>query len=120
MSALVSPTMDAYLATVLAVGVTWLYFTLKETTGHSAEPRKDVKTSLFLLAHTIYIFYYILVARPENLFEAFKLPVNTPPESIRALLIQSSETGAVPSHLEVLLKKLGSFDMRVLYVRCVL
>lgn len=108
--------MDAYLAAVLAVGVTWLYFTFKEP-GLTPGPRKDVKTSLFLLAHTLFILYYVLVAKPDNLFEVFKLPVNTSPESIRALLIQHSETGIIPGHFEALLKKLGSFDMRVLYVR---
>lgn len=118
MSALLSPTLDVYLATALTVGATWLYFTLKGTENHQV-PRKDVKTSLFLLAHTLYILYFILVAKPENLFEAFKLPVNTPPDTIKALLIQSSETGSIPSHLELLLKKLGSFDIRLLYVRCV-
>lgn len=116
MSALLSPTWDAYLAAALAIGVTCGYFTLKGL-QNPQEPRGDVKTSLFLLAHTLYILYHILVAKPENIFETLKLPVNTPPDTIRALLIQKSETGNIASHLELLLKRLGSFDMRLLYVR---
>ncbi len=83
----------------------------------SPRTKKDLRASIFLLAHTIYILYLILVAKPENIFRALDLPINTPPDSIKALLVQKSEFGDVPGNLEFLLKRLGSFDMRLLYVR---
>ncbi|KXN91813.1 hypothetical protein AN958_11963 [Leucoagaricus sp. SymC.cos] len=116
MSVLLSPVWDAYLATSLALGATWLYFALKDQQNPQV-PQKDIRISLFLLAHTTYILYHILVAKQENVFRALNLPINTPPDAIKALLIQSSEFGSIPSHLELLLKRLGSFDMRLLYVR---
>ncbi|EKM76498.1 hypothetical protein AGABI1DRAFT_78621 [Agaricus bisporus var. burnettii JB137-S8] len=104
-----------YLAAASTIGATWLYFTFKEP--ENGQRRRYPKTSLFLLAHTLYLLYYILVSKPENMFETFKLPVNTAEDVLRALLIQNSETGSVDSRLELLLKRLGSFDMRLLYVR---
>ncbi|KAF5351152.1 hypothetical protein D9756_008322 [Leucocoprinus leucothites] len=116
MAALLSPAWDTYLATSLAVGAPWLYFTFKGQQGPQ-QAQSDLSTSILLLAHTIYILYLILVAKPENVFNTFNLPINTSPDSIKALLLQSSEFGNIPGHLELLLKRLGSFDMRLLYVR---
>jgi len=107
------PAWDAYWATNLAIGATWFYFAFK---SHQ-NPKRDLRTSIFLLAHTIYILYLILIAKPENIFHALDLPINTPPDSIKALLVQRSEFGDVPKNLGLLLERLGSFDMRLLYVR---
>jgi hypothetical protein len=108
----------SFLAAALAIGTTWVYFTIKEP--ENRQPRRYAKTSLFLLAHTLYLLYSIIVSKPENIFETFRLPVNTPADTFRALLIQKSENGSIASHLELLLKRLSSFDMRLLYVRSVL
>jgi hypothetical protein len=105
----------SFLATAIAIGATWVYFIIKEP--ENGQPRRYAKTSLFLLAHTLYILYCILVSKPENVFETFRLPVNTAADTLRALLIQRSESGSIGSHLELLLKRLSSFDMRLLYVR---
>jgi hypothetical protein len=120
MSIILNPAWDTYLTTSLALGATWLYFTLKSPQNPQGSST-DLKISVFLLTHTIYILYHILVAKPENVFRAFDLPINTPPDTIKArLLNQSSEFGSIPDHLELLFKRLGSFDMRLLYVRYVL
>jgi len=116
MSTLSNPAWDTYWATSLAIAATWLYFASKSQ-QNPQETKRDLRTSIFLLAHTIYIIYLILIAKPENIFRALDLSINTPPDSIKALLVQRSEFGEVPKNLELLLERLGSFDMRLLYVR---
>ncbi|KAF7348588.1 hypothetical protein MVEN_01376400 [Mycena venus] len=45
------------------------------------------------------------------------IPLNTPTDAIRSILIQQSDTGELPTPLETLLKHLGSFDVKTYYVR---
>ncbi|KAJ7931290.1 hypothetical protein B0H13DRAFT_1959733 [Mycena leptocephala] len=61
-------------------------------------------------AHSLYFLYQIIVLPPVNIFTRLKIPLNTPTDAIRSILIQQSDTGDLPAPLAMLLKHLGSFD----------
>ncbi|KAJ7253778.1 hypothetical protein B0H12DRAFT_987899, partial [Mycena haematopus] len=73
--------------------------------------------NIFLLVHSLYFLYQIIVLPPVNIFTRLKIPLNTPTDAIRSILLQQSETGDLPTPLETLLKHLGSFDVKTYYVR---
>lgn len=75
--------------------------------------------SMLLLTNAIYILYYLLLHPPTNVFSALRIPLTTPAPTIRALLLQHSDPpkDTLPQHLEILLSKLGSFEVRTLYMR---
>ncbi|TFK41443.1 hypothetical protein BDQ12DRAFT_677992 [Crucibulum laeve] len=116
MPSLLSVSLDTYLATALAISVSWLYFVMR-TPSSPPKSRTQTTISVVLLLHTLYILHSLLLKSPPNLFNALKLPLNTPTDSIRAILLQFSDDGELPGHLESLLKRLGSLDMRGVYVR---
>jgi hypothetical protein len=66
---------------------------------------------VLVVLHTLYILHTLLVSPPPNVFTRLGLPINTPPETIRAALLDTQ----LPEHL---LKRLHSRDARTLYVRC--
>ncbi|KAJ7154650.1 hypothetical protein C8R46DRAFT_1356673 [Mycena filopes] len=73
--------------------------------------------NIFLLLHTLYYLYQVIVLPPVNIYTRLKVPVNTTADSIRALLIQQSDTGDLPKPLETLLRHLGSYDVKTYYIR---
>ncbi|KAJ7753787.1 hypothetical protein B0H16DRAFT_1222469, partial [Mycena metata] len=73
--------------------------------------------NIFLLLHTLYFLYQLIVLPPDNLFTRLNIPVITPVDSLRSILIQRSDTGEIPKPLETLLRHLGSFDVKTYYVR---
>jgi len=70
--------------------------------------------SLLLLIHSLAILHALLLRPPPNLFSAFRIPLNTPTDTIRSLLLRHSD---LTPELEVLLKRLASFDTRSFYPR---
>jgi hypothetical protein len=84
----------------------------------SRQPGRSL-LSLFLLTNAIYILYYLLLHPPTNVFSALRIPFTTPAPTIRALLLQHSDPpkDTLPPHLEALFTKLGSFEVRTIYVR---
>lgn len=67
-----------------------------------------------LLIHSLFILYTLILVPPPNLFSALHIPLNTPTDAIRALLLKRSH---LTQDLEFLLKRLASFDTRALYPR---
>jgi len=100
-----------FLALVACAVTAWLFRASTRSNGFVTEA--------LLLAHSAYILYYILVDPPRNIFSELRVPPDTSPDSLKALLIRASEDGSLTEDLERLLKKLNSFDMRVLYSQCV-
>ncbi|KAJ7746444.1 hypothetical protein DFH07DRAFT_1062986 [Mycena maculata] len=105
-----------FVATAAAVIAPWFYFGI-----HKAPSRPWTSTrsllNVFLLLHSLYFLYKIIVLPPTNIYTRLKIPLNTPSDAIRAILIQQSDTGDLPKPLETLLKHLGSFDVKTYYVR---
>lgn len=76
--------------------------------------------SAVLVLHSLWILYTILVRWPPNIFQRLRLPLTTPSETIRAILLQRAglpQGAALPRPLDSLLTRLSSFDTRTLYVR---
>ncbi|KIJ96971.1 hypothetical protein K443DRAFT_268614 [Laccaria amethystina LaAM-08-1] len=73
--------------------------------------------SLALLVHTLYSLHTLLVISPQNIFTELKLPLNTPTDSIRAILLQRTSDTALPPETDRVLTKLKLLEVRRLYVR---
>ena len=101
--------LDAYIALSVVLATLWLY---------SSFSSKDRFLSAFLLLHTLYILHALLVSPPQNIFSSLKLPLNIPSEYLYAKLVESygGETN-LPSSVASLPKRLGSMELRTLYVR---
>lgn len=69
---------------------------------------------VILLIHSLLILHTLLLAPPPNLFSVLHIPLNTPTDVIRAILLKRSH---LTPDLEYLLKRLASFDTRTLYPR---
>ncbi|KAJ7098229.1 hypothetical protein C8R44DRAFT_859610 [Mycena epipterygia] len=105
-----------FATTAVAVIVPWFYFGIHKAPQQPLTSTRSL-LSIFLLLHSLYFLYQIIVLPPINIFTRLKIPLNTPTDSIRSLLIQQSDTGDLPKPLETLLKHLGSFDVKTYYVR---
>ncbi|TFK80573.1 hypothetical protein K466DRAFT_558917 [Polyporus arcularius HHB13444] len=81
-----------------------------------------LQNGLYILTifHTLLQLYTIIVRFPPNIFQTLKIPLTTPSETIRAVLLQRAglpPDAPLPKPLETLLTRLSSFDTRTLYVR---
>ncbi|KAI0747147.1 hypothetical protein C8Q80DRAFT_1179676 [Daedaleopsis nitida] len=76
--------------------------------------------SVGLVLHSLLILYTLVLRYPPNLFQRLRIPLTTPSETIRAVLLQRAglpPDAPLPRPLEALLTRLSSFDARTLYVR---
>ncbi|KAJ7034501.1 hypothetical protein C8F04DRAFT_1001701 [Mycena alexandri] len=103
-------------ATIASILVPWFYLGIHKAAGQPLTSTRSL-LNIFLLLHTLYFLYQLIVLPPANIFTRLKVPVNTPVDSLRSLLIQRSDTGELPKQLETLLRHLGSFDVKTYYVR---
>ncbi|KAJ6491255.1 hypothetical protein C8R47DRAFT_1045038 [Mycena vitilis] len=94
----------------------WYYFSIHKAPGRSLTSTRSL-LNIFILLHTLYSAYQLIVLRPTNIFALLKIPLNTPVDAIRSILIQRSDTGDIPAPMDMLLKRLGSFDVKTYYVR---
>ncbi|TFK28543.1 hypothetical protein FA15DRAFT_665247 [Coprinopsis marcescibilis] len=86
------------------------------TTGWLYLSRNRLKpTQILLFIHTIYIAYQILVAFPANVFTDSSSALNVPSDVLRARYMRTGRT--LDAELDGLFTKLGSFDLRILYVQ---
>lgn len=126
--ALVSASLDAFLVTSIIMISAWAYLTrrLRLSYGHptpdSRYSRFHALLNVFVLSHSLYILYTILVKNPPNIFTRLHIPFTTSSDAIRAKLLKhagvdSIPTAVLPKHLETLLARLSSFDARNIYVR---
>ncbi|KAJ7484369.1 hypothetical protein FB451DRAFT_969572, partial [Mycena latifolia] len=102
--------------TAAAVIAPWFYFVIHKAPGRPLTSTRSL-LNIFVLLHSLYFLYQIIVLPPVNIFTRLKIPVNTPSDAIRSILIQQSDTGDLPKPLETLLKHLGSFDVKTYYIR---
>ena len=105
-----------FLTTAVGVIVPWFYFGIHKAPDRSLTSTRSLLNILVLL-HSLYFLYQIIVLPPVNIFTRLKLPVNTPADAIRSILLQQSDTVDLPAPLETLLKHLKSFDVKTYYIR---
>ncbi|KAF8911710.1 hypothetical protein CPB85DRAFT_1220714 [Mucidula mucida] len=74
-------------------------------------------TRIFLCLHSVVLLHNLIIHPPPNVFTRLHLPLSTPTDVIRAILLKHSPEPNLPAHLEQLLAKMNSFDTRTLYVR---
>ncbi|KAJ3490261.1 hypothetical protein NLJ89_g11449 [Agrocybe chaxingu] len=110
--------LDAYIALGLVIATPWLYRTFSPFSDQkSPKPTRELLLSTALLLHTLYALYKLLVSPPQSIFKALDVPVNIPPDYLRAKLVETLGGEAhVPQHLDTLLKRLGLMDLRSLYI----
>lgn len=125
--ALINPSIDLFLVTsLLTVAPSWILLRRRSRSTRSRTPNANVRPpyerplTLLLHLHTLYILYLLIVHWPPNLFTTLKLPLTTPTERIRSILLERAglKTGeGLPRPLEELLAKLGNAEIRTAYVR---
>ena len=112
----VSASVDAFLVLAVAIIVPAIHFFRRQTQPLALHHA----LSLVVLLHSLFILYLIIVRWPPNIFQRLKIPLTTPSETIRAVLLQRAglpPNASLPRPLETLLTRLASFDARTLYVR---
>ncbi|KAH9930510.1 uncharacterized protein BXZ73DRAFT_47739 [Epithele typhae] len=115
---LVSASIDAFLILAIAVLIPALVL-FRHHASHRAFSFRDA-LALFVLLHSLFVLYVLVVRWPPNVFQRLKIPLNAHSDHIRALLLHRAglaRDAALPQPLESLLTRLESFDMRTLYVR---
>ncbi len=119
----------AFAVSIVLIVPTWLYFTHTwrpvkggqnaGTSSGSPQSRTRTYLSAFIALHGVYILYRIFFCTPVNIFSALRLPINAAPDVVRETLLDlaGDELKELPMALEVLLKRLNSFDARTYYIR---
>jgi len=100
-----------FIASSLAIGLPWAYSLRRSSLSWSTV------VSLLLLVHSLAGLHTLLLRPPPNIFRAFQIPLNTPTDAIRSLLLRQSDTPDLNEEFEGLLRRLASFDVRTLYPR---
>jgi hypothetical protein len=111
-----SASLDAFIFTSLAITIPSVYISLRSPPSPNRPPLRT-PLNVLLLFHTLYIVYTLLLRYPPNLFARLSIPLETPTQKIRVLLSEAAGGGKLPEILEGLLTRLGSFEVRTLYVR---
>ena len=105
---LLSVSLDAFIVLATAILVpTALFF--------RRQPRLSRFTlqnalTLAVVLHSLYVLYTLLVRWPPNIFQRLKIPLTTPSESIRTILLQRAglpQDVPLPRPLEMLLTRLS-------------
>ncbi|KAI9061624.1 hypothetical protein FKP32DRAFT_1575796 [Trametes sanguinea] len=113
---LVSASVDAFLVAAGTVLISTVLFMRRQPqllTLHNA-------LTLLVVFHTLTVLYTIIVLWPPNIFQRLRIPLTTPSETIRTILLQHAglpPDAPLPTPLQALLTRLSSFDTRTLYVR---
>ena len=103
--------MSLLLGTSFAVAVPWIFLLRRSSFSRSTT------ISILLLIHTLFVLHTLLARQPPNLFSTLQIPLNTPTDTVRALLLRVSSTPDLDPELEGLLVRLASFEGRSLYLR---
>ena len=117
------------LVTLLVILSPWLY----HKTSHSrVESPYRIALSGFIAIHTLFILRTAIGSPPPNIFTYLDIPLTTPTQVIRRVAILRTaypdRNGVkwnddlevkfpLAAPLETLIKRLGSFELRTLYVR---
>lgn len=121
---ILSASLDVFLLTSIITIFSYAFIARRwsRTQKPSAEAHFHVLLNTFVLLHTVFILYILILKAPPNLFTRLNIPLTTPSDTIRAILLKhasadSTLTAALPKQLETLLTRLSSFDARNIYVR---
>lgn len=96
--------------------------TIPTPTKNARQPKYWPFITGILAVHTIYMIYTLSFKTPPNLFTRLHLPLSMPSTKIRAILLSRTgmrEEDTLPEHIEELLTKLNTFDLRIYFVRFV-
>jgi len=91
-------------------------------TKNARQPKYRSFITGILALHTIYMIYTLSLKTPPNLFTRLHIPLSMPSQKIRAILLSRTgtrEEDTLPEHIEELLTKLNTFDLRAYFVRFV-
>jgi len=91
-------------------------------TKNARQPKHWPLVTTIIAIHTLYMMYNVSFKSPQNLFTRLHLPLSTPSEMIRAILLSKAgmrEEDLLPDHIEELLMKLNTSDLRTHFVRFV-
>jgi len=112
------PLLSASADTFLLALVSFAVFMYRKSGGDKVRSEFRSYTTSFVVLHTIYIIYVLCFFRPPNLFTRLHIPLSTPSERIRSLILKRANlSDGLPDHLEELLTRLSSFDLRTFYIR---
>ncbi|KAG5652502.1 hypothetical protein H0H81_004815 [Sphagnurus paluster] len=100
-----------FIATSLAIALPWVYFLRRNPLSWSTF------VSILILVHTLTGLHTLLVRSPPNIFRALQVPLNTPTDAIRTLLLLGSNVKELNIEFEELIRRLASHDVRALYPR---
>ncbi|KAH8827637.1 hypothetical protein DL96DRAFT_1599740 [Flagelloscypha sp. PMI_526] len=120
---LLSASLDTFLFSCLLIVLSYVFLVSRHKLPVE-NPLGNLRSFLtyVLIFHTFYVVYFATVRRPPNLFKALGISVGEPTENIRHLvtrlqMLSGDDPHSLPPTVDGLLKKLGSFEMRLLYVR---
>ncbi|KAH7924370.1 hypothetical protein BV22DRAFT_1105519 [Leucogyrophana mollusca] len=125
LSNIAAPSANAFLFTSLALAAAWIY---NDRRRKAPSGLSETFFSALVLLHTVFILWSLTLQRPPNLFTRLGIPVTTPTEHIRSLLLREAGVAGgsqaaltvatpLPNDLEFLLNKLSIADSRLLYTR---
>lgn len=121
---LVSASLDVFLLTATISIFSYVFIISRRTVQRNPEARFHTLLNTFVLLHTLFILYTLILKAPPNLFTRLHVPLTMSSEAIRVILLKHAgrdsipgQTVTLPKHLETLLTRLSSFDARNIYVR---
>ncbi|KIP11915.1 hypothetical protein PHLGIDRAFT_124567 [Phlebiopsis gigantea 11061_1 CR5-6] len=126
---IITPSLDLFVfSSLIAVLPSWYILrrshrpkvSLRGTNPVASRPPYERVLTLLVHLHTLYVVYLLVVHWPPNLFSRLSLPITTPSDRIRSVLLDTADLGRdapLPRPLEELLTKLGNAEVRVSYVR---
>ena len=111
---------------ILAATICSIAFARRTTTpsptNNARQPKYRLLITGILVIHTLYMIYTLSFGRPQNLFTRLNLPISTPSQKIRAVLLARvgmREEQTLPDDIEELLARLNPLDLRAYFVRSV-
>ena len=120
---LLSASVDTF---ILAATVSLALFAYRGSTpAFTKDARQPKYWSLLtgiVAIHTLYMIYIVSFHTPPNLFTRLHIPLSMPSQRIRTALLARMDTNdadALPEHIEELLTRLNTFDLRTSFVRLV-
>ncbi|KAF8621227.1 hypothetical protein AX15_007943 [Amanita polypyramis BW_CC] len=102
-----------------AAGIATLPWLMFQRTQLHQQPTLKTFVWAVVLVHTLYLLY-LFRTPPPNVFTALQIPINAPVDAIRSQILQRlpvTGSGRLPEHINRLLDRLSSPEMRGLYVR---
>ena len=117
---LLSPSADTF---ILGAAVCLTILACRKPTPAPTKTAPQPKYRSFitgiLAVHTLYMIYILSSNGPPNVFMQHHLPLSMPSQNIRAVILarMGMKEGTLPEHIEELLMKLNTLDLRTHFVR---